>query len=233
MRCKKARRWISDYIDGHLDEEKKADLRRHLEGCSKCQGVLEDFERITERAHNLEQVLPSAQTWMRIRSRIREERETVQVTSLEKKKGFGFLTFQPRLKHALIAVLLLAIVIGGVILGMRYGKGIFGRMDSQQYTLSKLKEAEHHYQLAINALGQAVSAQKGRLDPDVARIFQAHLEIIDFSIEACQRAVVIEPDNIEARNYLLYAYNIKLKLLDEMVAIKSTSSPEKELEKAI
>ena len=233
MRCKKARRMISDYIDGYLNEEKKAALRRHLEDCSECKGVLEDFKSITEKAHNLEQVSPSVQTWLRIRSRIRKEAKTAQVPALEKRKGFGFLTFQPRMKHALIAALLIAIVTGGVILGLRYGKGIFGGMDPQQYTLSKLKEAEHHYQLAIDALGQAVSAQKGRLDPEVARIFQAHLEIIDFSIEACQRAVFTEPDNLEARNYLLYAYNTKLKLLDEMAAIKSTSSPERELGKTL
>ena len=233
MRCKKARKWISDYIDGHLTEGKKADLRRHLEGCPECQRVLEDFRGITERAHNLEEVLPSAQTWFRIKSRIKEETETVQAPALEKRKGFDLLTFQPRLKYALITALLLAIVTGGVILGLKYGKRIFSGMDPQQYTLSKLKEAEHHYQLAIKSLDQAVSAQKGRLDPGVARIFQAHLEIIDFSIKACRQAVFTEPDNLEARNYLLYAYNIKLKLLDEMAAIKSTSSPDRELGKTL
>ncbi len=227
MRCTRARRWISDYIDGHLDGEKKAALQQHLESCPQCQQVLEDFKNITERAHNLEEVSPSAQTWFRIKSRIEEGTETIQAPALEKRKWFDFLKVQPKWKYALSAALLLVIVSGGVILGLRYGKGIFGSMDPQQYTLSKLREAERHYQAAIRALDQAVSTQKGRLDPGVARIFQAHLEIIDFSINACRQAVFTEPDNLEARNYLLYAYNVKLKLLDEMAAIKSTSSPER------
>jgi anti-sigma factor RsiW len=227
MRCTRARRWISDFIDGHLDADKKAALQKHLESCPECQQVLEDFKNITEKAHDLEEVSPSDQSWFRIKSRIGERTETVQAPALEKRSLFDFMKVQPNLKYALSAVLLLVIVSGGVILGLRYGKGIFGSMDPQQYTLSKLREAERHYQAAIRALDQAVSTQKGRLDPGVARIFQANLEIIDLSINACRKAVLTHPDNLEARNYLLYAYDVKLKLLDEMAAVKSASSPER------
>ena len=229
MRCTRARRWISDYIDGHLDVKKEAALRQHLESCPECQKVLEDLKNITERAHDLEEVSPSDQTWLGIKSRIEERTETAP----EKRKWFDFLKVQPKWKHALSAALFLAIISGGVILGLRYGKGILGSTDPEQYTLSKLREAERHYQAAIRALDQAVSTKKGRLDPGIAKIFQAHLEVIDFSINACRQAVLTEPDNLEARNYLLDAYDVKLKLLDEMAAIESASSPERESGKTL
>ncbi len=64
-------------------------------------------------------------------------------------------------------------------------------------------------------------------------ILQAHLEIIDFSIEACRRAAFSDPNNVEVRNYLLYAYSKKIELLGQMVAIKSASSEERKVDKTL
>jgi anti-sigma factor RsiW len=223
MRCAKARRWISDYIDGHLDDKKESALQNHLEGCPDCQKVLQDLKGVVERARNLADVSPSAQAWFRIKSQVKEEMRMVETPPLERMK----------LKYVLSTALILLIVFALAILGWRYGKGLFPRMEPQQYTLSKLREAEHDYQLAIKALDQAVSTQEKRLHPEVARIFQAHLEIADLSIKTCQRAVFVETDNIDTRNDLLYVYNMKLKLLDKMAAIKSNSSYEGELGKTL
>lgn len=228
MRCAQARRWISDGIDGHLGTKKRAALKEHLQSCPDCQSVLEDLKNVVKKAHELEELSPSSQAWLRIQSRLKTEAQSDQTPAFEKKKWFDFLLTQPKLKYALSAALLLVIALGLVVLGLRYGKGIFGGVDPQQYTLSKLKEAERHYQKAIKALAEAVSVQQEGLDPEVAGIFRMNLEIIDASIAACKRAVLNEPENIEARDYLLYAYSKKLDLLDEMAAIKSTVSPERE-----
>jgi len=219
MRCKKARRLISDDINGNLDVKRKSALEKHIESCPDCQMVLEDMKGIVEKAHELEQISPSARTWPKIKARLDETRQITPPSSLKKK---NFFHLEP--KYAVAAALLLVVVISAVMLGIRYGKGIFGRMDPQQYTLSKLREAEHHYQMAIKALAEAAFLPKQVIDPEVSRIFQTNLEIIDASIAACKQAVLADPEDIEARDYLLFAYQKKLDLLDEMTAIKFAAS---------
>ncbi|MFQ6108904.1 MAG: anti-sigma factor family protein, partial [Candidatus Aminicenantales bacterium] len=216
-----AQRMISDYIDGDLDKKRGSVLERHIQRCPDCQKFLEDLRGILKDAHGMEKVSPTEKTWHRIKARLEAETPAAPFVSPGRRKGRSFPVFQPRLKLALSVALIFVVV----FLGVRYGKGIFGGMDPQQYTLSKLEEAEHHYQLAIKALAEAVSSRKEGLDPEVSRIFQTNLEIIDASIASCRKAVLAEPDSIEVRNYLLFAYSKKLDLLDKMAAVESASSP--------
>ena len=115
----------------------------------------------------------------------------------------------------------------------RTGPGILPLSESQQYTLAKLQEAEHHYKLAINALVEAVTAQKGELDPKMAEIFRTNLAIIDTSIDACQQAILNNPNNIESRNYLLAAYREKTNLLTQMMVVTDKPSKDRGMEETL
>jgi tetratricopeptide (TPR) repeat protein len=121
------------------------------------------------------------------------------------------------------------------IYGPKYwsGQAIVPELENQQYTMAKLEEAEHHYQLAIKALNEAAMAQKDNLDPQVAEVFRTNLELIDQSINACRQAVLNDPNDLESRKYLLAAYKEKANLLNEIMAVKDTSSPQGETEETI
>ena len=53
------------------------------------------------------------------------------------------------------------------------------------------------YQQAIKSLSEAFAAEKGTLAPQVAELFDRNLSVIDASIQACRRAVLEEPDDLE------------------------------------
>lgn len=235
MKCSKARKMISDYVDDNLDVKRKSTLEKHLEDCSDCQEVMKDLQGIAESAKELEEFSPPANTWLKIEARLEKETQTIQLPERPARKWFDFLVFQPKLKYALISVVLLAVIVGGVILGLRYFKGGItpALMDHQEYTLAKLQEAERHYQLAIKALGEAISSREESLDPQVAHIFRTNLEIINASIKVCKKAVLNEPENIEARNYLLFVYREKLNLLNEMIATRSMAPQKRDLKEII
>ncbi len=235
MKCSKAQKIISDYVDDNLDARKKSSLERHLKECAGCQEVLKDLQGIAESARELEELSPPAETWLKIEARLAKEAQIIQIPERPARRWFDYIFSQPRLKYALSSAVLLAVIVGGVILGIRYYKtGIMPTVkDNQKYTLAKLEEAERHYQLAIKALAEAVSSSEKSLDPQVAQIFRMNLEIIDSSIKACKKAVVDKPENIEARNYLLFVYREKLNLLNEMIAAKSASPREGDLGKTI
>jgi len=50
MRCEKAKRWISDALDGRLSEKKRFRLGAHLEECPICRSYKTGLERVQEEA---------------------------------------------------------------------------------------------------------------------------------------------------------------------------------------
>ncbi len=235
MRCSKAKRLISDYIDNCLKKRQRIRLEKHLLTCSACRKVLEDFHEIAKSAKGLEELTPSQKTWLKIRERLTPEEQRVLTLHPQKRTWFGYLFFPPRLKYALSAALLLVFVASAVTIGLKYseGNGILGKKDPMKYTLAKLDEAERHYKKAIRALWEAVSAQKGNFSKEVAEVFRKNLKIIDSSIIACREIVLQEPENIDARNFLLAAYREKVDFLQEMMEIGRPLSPKKEVRKVI
>jgi tetratricopeptide (TPR) repeat protein len=131
----------------------------------------------------------------------------------------------PALRYAGVAAAALVLVITGVSIGRRLSRGPapLGPEAREKYTLAKLDEAERYYQQAIKSLSEAFAAEKGTLAPQIAELFDRNLSVIDTTIQACRRAVLEEPDDLEARNYLLAAYTQKLTLLDSALDLQRGS----------
>lgn len=231
MKCLTAKKWISEYIDGELDVAKKAQLDEHCAKCADCQKLMEDFQTISSSAKELDTFSPPENTWGKIQEKMTAEEQEVLTLAPQKQSWFSL----PRLSYVLSAVLLVVFLSLVFIYGPRYwsGQAVVPELENQQYTLAKLEEAEHHYQLAIKALNEAAMAQKEQLDPQVAEVFRANLELIDQSINACRQAVLTDPNDIESRKYLLAAYREKTNLLNVIMAVKDTSSPEREMKETI
>ncbi len=215
MRCPKAQKYISEYIDGALDARQAAELERHLQDCPACREVLEDLRGLKDAAADLETPEPDDAVWMKIRTRLAagaaEPAGGIRVPG-----RFALSWNNPALRLAGAAALALVLVASGVYLGGRLAGSKAPRSlgDRERYTLAKLDEAEQYYQKAIRSLGEAFAIEKGSMIPEVAEVFEKNLAVIDGTIQACRQAVLKEPDDLEARNYLLAAYMNKLTFLD-------------------
>jgi hypothetical protein len=233
MKCSKAKKLISEYIDGELDEKKASSLKDHFEVCPECKKFLKDFQKITDQAKDLEDMSPSGQTWFQIQARLREERQETRTPAWGQRRRI--LLFPPALRYAVSAAFLLLVVFGAVIIGLRFGDraGFPSAANGEKYALSKLEEAEHHYQLAIKALWEAVQAQKENFDPKVAEIFQKNLKVIDASIADCRKALESNPGDLDSRYNLLAIYKKKADFLDDIISVISASSQKEALKKVI
>ncbi len=231
MKCLTAKKWISEYIDGDLDAAKKAKLDEHCAQCADCQKLIEDFQTISNSAKELETFSPPESTWGKIQEKMTAEEQEVLTLAPQKQSWFSL----PRLSYVLSAVLMVVFVSLVFIYGPKYwsGQAVVPELENQQYTLAKLEEAERHYQLAIKALNEAAMAQKEQIDPQIAEVFRTNLELIDQSINACRQAVLSDPNDVESRKYLLAAYKEKANLLNVIMAVKDTSSPERDTEETI
>lgn len=229
MKCTKARKYISDYIDGDLDAGRVSSLERHLDSCTDCRKLLEDFQKIKQRAKGLVKVEPSGQLWFQIQSNLKAKTKDVAA-----EPRVRFLLFPARLRYAVSAALLIFVAVGAVVIGFRIWnrEGAVRKLNGQALALAKIQEAEQHYKMAIKALWEAVQAQKGSIDPQVAETFRVNLELIDSSLADCRRIVENNPADVESRYYLLAVYKKKTELLENMMEV-SLAAPQTKESKAI
>ena len=214
MRCSANKQRISDYVDNELNATESKMLKKHLDGCTECQKLYEDFMEIKSDARGLAEFSPSGQTWFKIASGIKEELKDGRKPVRVRQNRF---VFSPNsLGWVVSAALLLVIIVGAVTILPKLTPPATG---SQQYVVSKLEEAELYYQKAIDALWEAVSVQKENFDPQLFAVFQKNLTIIDESITACKEAVLSGPDSLDSRNFLLAAYKEKRSLLENMMVV--------------
>lgn len=231
MKCLTAKKWISEYIDGDLDNAKMAKLDEHCARCADCRKLLADLQTISAGAKELDALSPPESTWGKIQEQMTSGEQEVLTLAPQKQSWFRL----PRLSYVLSALLIVVFLSLVFVYGPRYwsGQAIVPELENQSYTLAKLEEAEHHYQMAIKALHEAARAQEERLDPQVAEVFRTNLELIDRSIDACRQAVLSNPKDIESRKYLLAAYKEKTDLLNEIMAVNVTPFPQREPEETI
>jgi tetratricopeptide (TPR) repeat protein len=222
MRCRKANEYISRSVDSELSGRQAARLERHLASCGECRALLEDLRKIVSGATELDQPEPSDRVWRNIRTGLAAADVKPQVEGISLEPGPLFGLGAPALRYAGIAALAVVLIVSGVVVGLRLGRQgtPAGSEAGEKYTLAKLDEAERYYQQAIKSLSEAFASQKGVLVPQVAELFDRNLAVIDATIQACRRAVLEEPDDLQARSYLLAAYTEKVTLLDSALDLQ-------------
>lgn len=216
MKCKKARKLINDYIDNKLELKQKVILEQHLKGCSECKNLLMDFKKIVNGAKNLKILSPSPHLWSKIQAELKEE-------SRERKNWINIFLSSYRFRYRIALISLLIFAISASIIAIFYYKKENRITSYDKYILTKLEEAERHYELAIESLWEAFSLVKQDLNPQIIREFQENLKIIDTSINESRKIVQKEPYNFEARIYLLSTYQQKLNFLREIIDLKKIS----------
>jgi len=218
MRCRKAQGYISRAVDGELSGRESARLERHLAACDECRTLQEDLRKIVAGAEGLGSPEPSDRIWRNIRAGLEAGAARAKAQGLKPERHPFFGLSVPAFRLAGAAALALVLVAAGVVVGRRLGRQdaplSAAAKGGEAYTLAKLDEAEGHYEQAIKALGEAFAAGKRTLFPEVVELFDRNLAVIDATIQACRAAVLAEPDDLEARNYLLAAYTKKITLLD-------------------
>jgi tetratricopeptide (TPR) repeat protein len=225
MRCRKTQGYISRSVDGGLSGRENARLERHLAACGECRALREDLRKIVAGAAGLGSPEPSDRVWRNVRAGLETGAERAEALGLKPEKRPFFGLSVPAFRLAGAAALALALVAAGVVVGRRLGRQdaplSVAAKGGEAYTLAKLDEAERHYEQAIKALGEAFAADKDGLAPAVVELFDRNLSVVDATIQACRAAVRTEPDDLEARNYLLAAYTRKITLLDAALDLRS------------
>jgi len=70
MTCEAFDAALPDYLEGTLDDSRRASVERHLSECVRCTGLLKDIESISKQAAALPDMVPSRDLWQGIEARI-------------------------------------------------------------------------------------------------------------------------------------------------------------------
>ena len=214
MRCSQAQRLINDHIDNLLERRQVQKLEGHLQKCPRCRNLLIEMVSIVNEAKQLETIQPSEDLWPAIKEKIPGKDRKAIIRPQERRPLFGLIPYPAGLTFAVSALLAAIILVSLFYYGFPLIRN--GENDPEKIALNHLKEAEQHYQFAIDALNRAISDQKAKLGPELTAVFKRNLEIIDDSIRACQEAINASPENRVANAYLLICYRKKLELLNEI-----------------
>ena len=233
MKCRKAQLLINKLLDNEIKETDYHQLEAHLATCSKCCQIYNDLKVIRSGARVAAAgeggTEPSSEVWEKLKGRLEAEIIPLlrkETTAEERKKEMRRKTFH-RLsltnrawKYSAALFIILAMIAGAFFLGrhLQQPAGQKSQLADQQ-VLEKIEEAGFYYRQAIESLTEAMklSAADNRLPPEIAEILQVNLQLLDRTIDLCQQAVNQEPDNLQARDYLLSAYNSKLNFLNNML----------------
>ena len=214
MRCTKAQRLISDHTDKLLNGRQTQALEQHLKECPACTELLNEMQMIAGEAKDMESVLPSENLWAGVESQIPKNDRKRRSWPSEIGRFFRFSLYSRELAFSVSGLLA-----GLVLMTLFYYGTPFIRNDRSipgQVASNQFKEVDRHYQLAIEALNQAISEQNVELSPELAAVFEENLEIIDDAIRSFRTAMNEYPEDQEANEYLFICYRKKLELLGEM-----------------
>ena len=232
MRCHQAQRLINELLDGELQEQDQSQLQAHLASCAGCRELYEDLKTIKETFGPTGEMEPSKEVWEKLKSRLQAEiipQLQPRPVAVNPEKTFGkkarwFQLPSPVFKYGLASLVFLALMAGAFFLGRNFRPGARPEIQvaSENPALQKIEEAEFYYRQAIQSLTQALETTDNGLPPEMVEILQANLSLLDRTIELCQQAVNEQPDNLQAREYLLSAYNSKARFLNGLLETKKS-----------
>jgi anti-sigma factor RsiW len=228
---------LSEYLDGELAADERAELESHLRHCVACGAVLADLKRIVARAQGLEDRGPERDLWPAIAARIgagtrREVRRwsfslpqlaAAGITLMALSGGAAWL-----LHPAATPLPLASQPVPAVSTPRQAGQPLdhLRQGDSQAVlaVLGRPRAVAGGYDGAVADLERVLEAGRGRLDTTTVRVIERNLATIDRALAQAQRAVTADSANLYLNSHLAETKRQKLELLRQAAALVSSVS---------
>ncbi|MCI0419481.1 MAG: hypothetical protein L0312_09710 [Acidobacteria bacterium] len=215
MKCVEMQSKISDWVDGGPAE---AQIETHLKVCQACSDFYQDIQAIKDASSSLGFMEPPSRLWANIQEQLVSEG---LMKTQEEKQSFWPRLFpaglMPGLKPAFSGAILALILSTSVFYFYTQRGHQEAKVSTEAQVFQELKQAELHYQQAIEALSEVSKRKIETLDPAMAQILNDNLATMDYYVKECQDAVKNSPDNPLVHRYLLTAYQKKIEIMQSIV----------------
>jgi anti-sigma-K factor RskA len=213
---------LNGYVDDALGAAERADIERHVESCGDCRAAIRELREIRQVATSLDPRDPPARSWSRLQRAIALEHGFKRTDPEPPAVPVGRRPIWVGLAAAAALV-----VAAGIGLQTPYFKRsspptpetAANNDAAAQAVEAELRQAEQHYEKAIQGLETIASTEKGALDPQTAATMQKNLAVIDQAIGESRAALRAQPTSAPAQQSLLESFKAKLALLEDTVAL--------------
>jgi hypothetical protein len=93
MKCEDIQKELKAFLDNEIDDQKKAEIQEHLDGCPNCTKDLEQLKKLSEVLHTWKGIEPSPLLYEKLKSRVESKEsfwEKIFSFSSIKKAAFRF-----------------------------------------------------------------------------------------------------------------------------------------------
>jgi Putative zinc-finger len=216
MSCQEYEAQIGDYVDGAMDEARRASFESHLTTCASCQAIVADFTVIRAASLSLEPQVPPAHVWRKLSAAIEAEPKPLL--------GFGgtqwWRAFAPVAAMAiLVASLSWTAAQLASVPGERLATTTPATPTEPVSILAEYQRAERDLSSTIEGLERIASNDSTALDMETADVLKANLTVLDGAIGESREALKKEPENDVAQESLFEALRNKVALLQDTIAL--------------
>lgn len=185
----------------------KADEEEHLRGCAVCSGLVQDLKYIAEQAKLLLPMRdPSPTVWAGIQQSL--EREGLVRPSGNMVRLRPEALKSPKWSWTAVAAVA-ALVLVGIALLLRHNQGT-----PQQAAVDQNKAAAPATSAVPSASDQEVVRAVAERSPDLRATYENSLRDVNDYIQRAQKTVDENPDDLDANEQLMRAYQQKAMLYD-------------------
>jgi hypothetical protein len=227
MNCEKCHELLSDFLDGTLSAEARAQFSRHLEECLSCAAARAELEAIvtTARASREQFVAPPDERaiWLRIRNTIEADaradaaRASASASSVQslwaRLAGKRWALSLPQLASVTASVAVAVALV--TAFGMR--ALLEGRRTEQPASqrVARRQAQNPDDMLRIEYLKQRVEQRRGRWDPRMRETFDRNMSVIDETVNEMLKELNERPHDEVSEETLNSAMRDKIELLKE------------------
>jgi hypothetical protein len=228
MKHEEIKKLLEDYLDGTLDADHADRVEAHLEGCVDCRDEVKALRALLAEAEKLPRSIePPRDLWPEVDARL-DAPDDVVAGMIEPSGGLRSRSvWSLRYPLAAAAVVLMvvssavtALIVGNrppELSGMRPAPGGVATVS----LISEWQSAEEEYLRATAELTEALEVTKGGLDPEVVRVIEENLRIIDAAIQESRAALALDSSNRELVEMLAARYETKLEVLQQVNRISA------------
>lgn len=223
---------LSEYLDGGLSADERAEVGRHLATCGECAGLLDELRAVAANAATLPTVPPARDLWPGIQERLAPRRGLESVAS-RRAGPTGTPVIRPWSRRPL-SVTVPQLLAAGLAVGMLSAGGVWALLDGPTGagTLAGPAPSEvtgtvppptdavlAAYQPGMAELEAEYQRRRDELDPETIRVVERSLAIIDTAIREASDALAADPSSGFLNGRLADAVRMRMTLLRQASSI--------------
>lgn len=225
MNCTECQDLLSEYIDGDLAQSESAMVRTHLAICYECNVVYQDLDQIVRMSHELPSLAPQNALWAQIE---REIDELVQRPPRRPQQNLWQRFWGYRLQLSLSIPQMAAAIVGLFLLmtltnsltylpqGNMFGTNAAPNASTvTAMPVDRINIEESEMRGRIERLTHTIEQKRGSWDPEIQKLYERNLQIIERSVTECRQLVERNPSDQIAHEMMMVAYQEKLRLLEQ------------------